>query len=401
MISVGIDVSKGKSTVCILKPYGELVRVPYEVEHTETGLSELAEQITCMDEEVKAVMEATGAYHLPVLSYLKQKGIFVSVVNPLVMKKYSNVKIRKGKTDKLDAVKIANYGIEQWYQLSDFQPQQGIYEELDTLCRQYSQYIDMRIKSKITLSNLLDKTMPGITKLLRNASENPNRDKLNAFVKEYWHYDQITRKSEDGFVKSYVKWAKKEGYHPSEAKAKAIYALAQEGIPTLNSSTSSTKMLVLEAVRVYREIEKTLAVILSQMQQLAKGLAEYCVVREMSGVGDLLAPRLIAAIGDVRRFHSAKALIAYAGIDSPPYESGSFTGTKRSISKRGSAYLRKTGYEVMRALKSTKPTRDDAVYQFILKKEAEGKPSKVAKIAGLNKFLRIYYARVSEVYQEE
>lgn len=205
MISVGIDVSKGKSTVCILKPYGELVRAPYEVEHTETGLSELAEQITCMDEEVKAVMEATGAYHLPVLSYLKQKGIFVSVVNPLVMKKYSNVKIRKGKTDKLDAVKIANYGIEQWYQLSDFQPQQGIYEELDTLCRQYSQYIDMRIKSKITLSNLLDKTMPGITKLLRNASENPNRDKLNAFVKEYWHYDQITRKSEDGFVKSYVK----------------------------------------------------------------------------------------------------------------------------------------------------------------------------------------------------
>lgn len=62
MISVGIDVSKGKSTVCILKPYGELVRAPYEVEHTETGLSELAEQITCMDEEVKAVMEATGAY---------------------------------------------------------------------------------------------------------------------------------------------------------------------------------------------------------------------------------------------------------------------------------------------------------------------------------------------------
>ncbi|CUU49836.1 hypothetical protein BJV38_000779 [Clostridium beijerinckii] len=36
---------------------------------------------------------------------------------------------------------------------------------------------------------------------------------------------------------------------------------------------------------------------------------------------------------------------------------------------------------------------------FVLKKEAEGKASKVAKIAGLNKFLRIYYARVKEVYK--
>ncbi len=77
------------------------------------------------------------------------------------------------------------------------------------------------------------------------------------------------------------------------------------------------------------------------MQELARGLPEYNVVRSMNGVGDVLAPRLIAEIGDVRRFHSGSALIAYAGIDSPPYESGSFVGTKRRISKRGSSLLRK------------------------------------------------------------
>jgi len=60
--------------------------------------------------------------------------------------------------------------------------------------------------------------------------------------------------------------------------------------------------------------------------------------------------------------------------------------------------LRKTGYEIMKSIKVVKPTDDAAVYQYILKKEAEGKPKKVAKIAGLNKFLRIYYARVNEVY---
>jgi transposase len=157
-------------------------------------------------------------------------------------------------------------------------------------------------------------------------------------------------------------------------------------------------MLLSESVRVLKEIEKTLLIILSRMQEISKTLKEYNIVREMHGVGDVLAPRLIAEIGDARRFYSGKALVAYAGIDAPPYESGQFVGTKRKISKRGSSTLRKTGYEIMTVLKSHKP-KGDAVYNFIIKKEQEGKPKKVAKIAGLNKFLRIYYARVKEVYQ--
>jgi hypothetical protein len=53
----------------------------------------------------------------------------------------------------------------------------------------------------------------------------------------------------------------------------------------------------------------------------------------------------------------------------------------------------------MRVLKSHQAPKDCTVYNYILKKEAEGKSKKQAKIAGLNKFLRIYYARVMEVYQ--
>lgn len=117
----------------------------------------------------------------------------------------------------------------------------------------------------------------------------------------------------------------------------------------------------------------------------------------MKGVGDKIAPRLIAEIGDVRRFTSAKALNAFAANDAPPYESGQFEGKRTHISKRGSASLRKVGYEVMMALKVTKPKTDNAVYQFMLKKEAEGKPLSVAKMAALNKFLHIYFARVSAV----
>lgn len=397
MLSVGIDVSKNKSTVCIMKPYGEILEKPYEVQHTEDELSMLKEKILEYREETKVVLEATGAYHLPVVMYLVQFNINVSIINPLVMKKYAARSIRKGKTDKLDSIQIANFGIDNWYNLRGYTMSDEVYEELNTLVRQYSQYVNLSIQSKIVLINLLDKTMPGITKLLRNPTASAENDKLNSFVKEFWHYDNISRYTEKQFIIKYLKWAKREGYHQNQAKAKTIYAVACQGILILNSNTPSTKMIVLEAVRVSREINKTLFEILSYMQELAKSLKEYSVVREMGGVGDKLAPRIIACIGDVTRFHSSKALIAYAGIDAPPYQSGDFYGTKRHISKRGSSYLRKTGYEIMQSIKRIRPD-NDAVYNFILKKEMEGKPKKVAKIAGLNKFLRIYYARVTEMY---
>lgn len=399
MNSVGIDVSKEKSMVCVLRPYGEVLYSPYEVAHTGQSIAKLINQIQSLEGETRIVMEATGAYHLPLLVSLKQAGFFVSIINPLAMKKYISTAIRKGKTDKLDSVRIANYGIDNWFHLSDFIPPEIVYEELKILGRQYAHYINIKIESKLALTNILDRTMPGIKKLLSSKrSEEPTKDKLSDFVQEYWHYDNITKKSETRFISDYCRWAKKKGYHANETKAKAIYAMARNGIPTLPSSAASTKMLVLEAVRVLKEVNKTLQSILTQMQKLASSLPEYEVVRKMSGVGNVLAPRLIAEIGDVRRFHSGSALIAYAGIDAPPYESGTFVGTRRRISKRGSSLLRKTGYEIMKCLKTVKPTNDAAVYLYMLKKESEGKAKKVAKIAALNKFLRIYYARVNEVY---
>ena len=398
MISVGIDVSKEKSTVCVLKPYGEIVMKPKDVQHTESELSKLVGELQELQGEIKVVMEATGAYHLPILSYLKEKGFFVALVNPLEMKRYRCQGIRNAKTDKIDSKIIANYGIDFWYHLSDFKGSEEHYLELRLLGRQYRQYMKFRVENVLALANMLDQTMPGIKTLLSDWNKYTGKDKLADFAYDYWHFDNITKKSEKQFLESYSKWAKKKGYRQNESKAKQIYALAKEGIPTLPSSTPSTKMLVQESVKIVREVDNTLTQILSRMQELAKTLPEYPVVRAMSGVGDTLAPRIIAEIGDVRRFKNGKALIAYAGIDAPPYQSGKFVGTERHISKRGSSNLRKVGFETMTCVRRLKP-ENDAVYQFIQKKIDEGKPSKVAKIAGFNKFLRIYYARVMEVYQ--
>ena len=399
MISVGVDVSKGKSTVCILKPYGEIVCSPFEVQHVEKDLDGLDGLLKKLDGEIRVVMEATGIYHLPVLTFLEEKGYFVSVINPFAMKKYAkDNSIRGAKTDKLDSTIIANYGIDKWFKLQKHEGDEETYSELKLLGRRYRYYMELHVKALQELTHILDYTMPGIKKIFNSWDEASGKDKLSDFAERFWHYDVIIEQSLDDFVEEYLVWAEEKKYHRSRSKAETVYELASDGIPTLSSSTPSTKMLVQEAVSVLRAVDSSLSHILSRMKELAKSLPEYTTVRAMGGVGDVLAPKLIAEIGDVRRLHSAKALIAWAGIDPPPYESGQFVGSKRRITKRGSSTLRKVGYEVMRVLKSHKAPEDDVVYNYILKKESEGKDKKHAKIAGLNKFLRIYYARVMEVY---
>ena len=400
MISVGIDVSKGKSTVCILKPYGEIVCSPFEVVHVEKELDNLDNLLKKLDGELRIVMEATGIYHLPVLTYLQEKGYFVSVINPFLMKRYAKENSPRGaKTDRLDSIMIANYGIEKWFKLRKHESDEAVYAELKLLGRRYRYYMEIHVKSLQEMTHILDYVMPGVKKLFSSWNEANGKDKLSDFAERFWHYDLITAMTLEEFVDEYLTWAKEKKYHQSRSKAEAVYELASGGIPTLSSSTPSTKMLVQEAISVQRAVDSSLFHILSRMKELAKSLPEYSTVREMGGVGDVLAPKLIAEIGDVRRLHSAKALIAWAGIDPPPYESGQFVGSKRKMTKRGSSTLRKVGYEVMRVLKSHSAPKDDAVFNYILKKESEGKSKKQAKIAGLNKFLRIYYARVIAVYQ--
>lgn len=233
MISVGIDVSKDRSTVCILKPYGEVISKPFEIAHTEKELNELATMILRFDDEVRIILEATGIYHLPILTYLQDKGIFVSVINPLKMKKYSYQNLRRVKTDKRDSITISKYGIDNWYNLENYKSSEKIYTELKLLGRQYCHYMRMHIASVLELTHLLDYTMPGIKKLLKGWNECNGKNKLADFVNEFWHYENITKLTKEKFTQKYLKWAKENKYHQSQDKANKIYSLALKSISIL------------------------------------------------------------------------------------------------------------------------------------------------------------------------
>lgn len=101
---IGIDISKETFDVSFYD--GESHRhVCYA--NTQTGFASF---ITELSPDSRCVMEATGAYHLGLAVYLHERGIAVSVVNPLVIRRFSQMQLRRAKTDKADAAMIALYG---------------------------------------------------------------------------------------------------------------------------------------------------------------------------------------------------------------------------------------------------------------------------------------------------
>ena len=393
---VGIDVSKGKSTVAILSIAGEVIKEPFEINHDINGLKILEEKIKDIPkEDLKIVMEETGTYHLPILGYLLDNGYFVVAENALKIKKYLDRGLRKVKTDKKDSLKLAEYCCENWYKLNKVRENDEVYDNLKFLSRRYLDNISIQTKEKISFSNLCDLLFPGFYQLL---NENNFILGLEIF-KKYYHPEIVKNKKQSQFVTEIDKLSRKLGHKGAGITlAKKIYTLALTIIsprPNNQYTQLSVECCVDELILTIKSSNK----IIAEMDKLARELPEYEEINKIPGVGNKLTSRVIAEIGDVRRFKNAGSLIAYAGIDAPPYQSGQFEATNRHISKRGSKYLRKTGYEIMRAIKS-RCNENNELKSYIIKKENEGKLKKVAKIAGLNKFLRIYYGTVKRKYKE-
>lgn len=394
MNSVGIDVSKGKSMVAVIRPFGEILLSPFEVQHTPSELSKLAKQLKSLDGETRVVMEATGNYHLPIAMALHKEGLFVSVINAILVHGYNNNTLRRTKTDKKDAAKLANYGIDQWLKLQRFIPEDETRILLKNCYRQYRHFSKIYTIMRNNFISLLDTIFPGINKLFTSPARADGSEKWVDFIKTFWHCECVSCLSQRAFEKKYQKWCKKHHYHFSNKKVAVIYAFACECAAVMPKN-ESTRFLIGQSIMQLQTISAALAAFKQEMLRLAKMLPEYPVVKNIYGLGSTLGPQLMAEIGNVRRFHSKKALVAFAGIDSPPNDSGQIEGKHKGMSKIGSSALRRTLFLIMNVYLQTAPL-DQPVYLFMDKKRSEKKPFRVYMMASANKFLRIYYATVKK-----
>ncbi len=390
MNAVGIDVSKGKSTVCILRPLGEVVREPFELPHTEQALQGLLETLLALPGQTRVVMEYTSNYHASLARTLHEAGLFVSVVNPILVRHYG-AGLRRAKTDRKDALKLAAYALDRWQSLPRYCPEEDTRMALKAAYRQYQQTVKLRTTMKNNLIALLDLSFPGLNLLFSGAPRLDGREKWVDFAATFWHCETVCGQPLPAFTRRYARWCERQGYRYDAAKAASIYDAASAAVCLPRTETA--ELLVRQAAAQLQAVSAAATAMRQEMQRLAQKLPEYAAVMSMYGVGPTLGPQLMAEIGDVRRFHSKKALVAFAGIDAPPYQSGTIDVHSRSISKRGSPSLRRTLFLVMTIFLQTAP-EEEPVYRFLDKKRAEGKPYKVYMMAAANKFLRIYYATV-------
>ena len=394
MNSVGIDVSKGNSMMAALRPMGEVALLPKSYLHTVVGLEQMAYAILALGEDTRVIMEATGRYHEPVAAALHEYGIYVSVLNPLYIKQSGGGSIRKVKTDKADAIKIAKYGLDNWVDLREYTPMEAVRQQLKLCSRQYNLYMKTIVALQNNLISLTDKTFPGVNELFSSPERADGHQKWVDFVMTFWHCDCINLLREKAFNERYQKWCKRKGYNFSEEKALDVYASSGGHFTTLPKN-ANTKLLITTAAQQLMTAKTTLVAIRTEMLRLAKQLPEYETVHAIYGVGEITAAQLMAEIGDVHRFPHRSSLVAFAGVDPAVNQSGKHEVQSNPSTKRGSPHLRKTLFQIVCTYLKKSPAAEP-VYQFLDKKRSEGKPYFVYMTAAQNKFLRIYYARVKE-----
>ncbi|BAO08621.1 ISEnfa110 (IS110 family) transposase (plasmid) [Enterococcus mundtii QU 25] len=379
MNAVGIDISKGKSVVAALRPFGEVVYSPFEVIHTDTGIKLLIQKLSKLEGETKIIMEHTGRYHEALAYALSSAGFYVSAVNPKLIKDFGNNTLRKVKSDKADSLKIARYGLDNWSDLSPYSEVDKLRIQLKAITRQYGFYSKQKTALKNNLIGILDQTFPGINAVFTSIVRKNGSQKWVDFVTTFWHVECVTNLSLQAFTDKYYKWCCHHKYKFQPAKPKQIYDFSKNLISLLPKD-SITKMLIKQAVSHLNSVAQIIEQLRKKMNEVASQLPEYKIVLEMTGVGVSLGPQLIAEIGDISRFTHRGALTAFAGIDPGVNQSGSYEQRSVRTSKRGSAQLRKTLFLIMSVLIKRAPA-EDPVYCFITKKRQEGKPSFVCMTA--------------------
>ncbi|GHU75431.1 IS110 family transposase [Clostridia bacterium] len=396
---VGIDVSKGKSTAAAVQPLGKVVISPYEVAHTTDAITRLVERLGTLSGETKVVMEYTSMYFYPIAAALHEAGMFVSIVHSKLIHDYNNDTIRRIKTDPKDALKIANYGLDKWLKLRRWLPEEDLRKQLKLVTRQYWKYSSLRAMLINNFKILVEQTFPGVSDLFTSGPrKSDGHEKWHDFAMEFWHCECVRNGSPGEFDERYLAWCKANHYSYKKSKAEDIY-MAACGHPCLLPKDDTTQFLIQHAIKQLNAVSESKAAFAEHMKSIAEQLPEYPIVMGMQGVGELLGPQLMAEIGNIRRFNKKGSLVCYAGLESPPFQSGKFEAKSRSVSKKGSPHLRRTLFQVMIG-QLQRGNADDPVFNFLDRKRAEGKNYYCYMTAGCTKFLRIYYARVKEYLEQ-
>lgn len=245
------------------------------------------------------------------------------------------------------------------------------------------------------LMAILKQSYPGISDLFERSDREMDVREWADFVYTFWHADCVRTLYPGIFRRRYESFCNKNGYAFSESRADIFYETAKNADVSLPKD-DTTRMLVQNDATMIRLMSGTAAQLKTSLHALAAAMPEYPVVVAMPGVGTEYAPPLIAEVGNIYRFEKGVQLTSYAGVN-PGFHDDKEKGP---IQKSGPTRLRRAVFKVMEhKLELADPV--DEVYLFMDKKRKDGKSRAFCITAGANKFLRTYYAIVTQYLEAQ
>ncbi|MDI6916196.1 MAG: IS110 family transposase [Thermoplasmatales archaeon] len=375
MVYVGIDTGKETFSACALNIEGTELMTPTKYEHGREeyrkflGNAKAIASVT--GGRLLFGIESTGIYHVPLYDYLTKRNYQVRVFNGLELSGMRKSRIRKTKTDAIDARLIAGYLL-MCFDKDKRSPLPLELRNLREFCRIKKRLTRNLTRIKNQLIRDLDLIFPGFTGIF---SDMLGKSCLE-LLEEACTPKEIIGMSKEK-LRKYVSEKHAVKLKIAAAKTTSVSSFDESVVFEIGSLCRQARCLLDELSGVKKEIDSEYSQIKTPLQSIP------CI-------GPGTGPVILAEIGDVKNFDHPKRIVGFAGIDPVIKESGKSRKECR-ISKRGSASLRCALYQAAFAGITCNPV----IKAFYRKKRSEGKTHRDAVVCCARKLCYIIYSVLS------
>ena len=377
MYFVGIDISKYKHDCFICTETGEVIQENLSFANTNEGFCELLNLLKSLDnsKQIRIGFEATGHYGMNLKLFLEKNNYSFMEFNPALVKKFiAGQTLRRTKTDKKDAIQITKYLISVDYKPH---PTQFYHKySLKSLTRLREKLVKQRSYYEVQITNILDVTFPELKPAFDNSFSATlffilNKYKTAEKIANMRDYESIKKVSHGKFP--YAKFLKiKELSKNTVGECNDIFEFELTCLLTLHST-----------------IQKEIKELESKIEEIIKELDPPTL--SIKGIGIISCAGIIAEFGDISRFKSADAMVAFAGLEPSISESGTESHTGKMV-KHGSEHLR---YYLMNVAEYVF-LHEPIFTEYYYKKRNEGKCHRVVCNHIAKKLIRIIYKLETE-----
>ena len=378
MYIVGIDIGKNHHEASIVSPEGKQIGRSLRFATTHKGADSLMSFIFKNIGNSPCVfgMEATGHYWYPIYSFLKAKGYTIYVINPIQSDSLRKMYIRQTKNDSIDSFLIAE--VIRFGQFGTTSMADENILAMRQLCRYRDSVISSRTEIKLRIGTIMEQIFPEYEKQFSSLWVSTSMGILEKYLTpdniENAPIDELFEIIKD---KSHNKLTMKKAISIREAAADTF------GIKIAQDAFSfQLKQLIDRMNFLDKQIEALDCQILEYYEKFD------CYLHTIPGIGMIAAATILAEIGDINRFKSSSALVAFAGIDPTVRQSGEFSSTHNHMSKRGSPYLR---HAIFLAA-TTCSFHNSPLNAYYKKKREQGKHHLTATGAVARKLTTVIYA---------